>query len=711
MTRSLSRKTILMTGTAALAVLAAVATAALAADISAGGHQNLINEQKMTAPAVEAVIGNTGPGASVVQGGSVLSSRIGISSNSQSAGAIGNAAAQAMTVDRTAIELAQAVPYSTVEPVAYVGGGLVVSNGAFNVVNAQKVGYGSILAEGTGTVSTVGVSGDVDASTVIVDANSIAIRAIGNDVGNMLSLTAPAIATVAGINSFQASRAGIDSRLGTAADPYKAAITVNGDVTGSSLSVIDNSSDVMTLANRAINALTVETATLRSGGSAYEAVAGHLEDGIGADGALVVANLQRFNIAGNDGVAGPGMSATTYGRYAIEAGGAIDTASLAIDRNSQSARIFGNVAGNSVTVSAATIENGGGELPPVGVAISSAQIGNGDLSALSRLEARFPASMSRSSLSVGGNENLALARMNDADNTLTINAATIAGSSDAGVWGAGAYGHHVVFNRQSASGTVTSLAESVLGTLGDGGEIDGSAITVEGNLTASEATANRAANTLSVTSAAALSTGAALGNRQTNGAAVKSTARSALNVSTGAAATSSLIVNDNTATALARGNAVENTLTLVSGSGDAAGGPLVPMPMSGGYAQPATAMLSNSQNNRGSVKARVIGSGSQLALNCDCADSNTLGVTANTAKAAAYGNSALNAAFVTGGADPHIALVVNREVNSGAVTARVVNAVPGVVTTGLYASDLKIGGNVVSATAIGNQAVNTISTR
>lgn len=713
MTRSLSRKSILMSGTAALAVLAAIATVAFAADISAVGYQNLINDQWMPSPAVTAVIGNTGPGGSVVQGGSVLSSRIAVTGNGQSAAAIGNAADQAMTVERTAIELAQAVPYSsTVAPVAYVGGGRIGSNGAFNVVNSQKVGSGSILAEGAGMAMTVGVAGYVDGSALTVDANAISISALGNDVANALSMVAPSIATVAGVNNIQASRAGIDARLGTAAEPHKMAITIDGDVSRSTLSVIDNDAGVMTAANRAVNGLAVAAGTLRNGGSTNGAVAGRLDDGVGADGALVVDNFQRFNIAGDDGIAGPGMSAVTYGHYSIEAGGWIDDAALAIGRNRQSARIFGNVAGNSITVSAATVENGGGELPAVGVALSSAQIGHGDLTALSHFVARGPASMSRSTLSIFGNTNLALARINDAENVVTIGAATIAGSSYAGVSGGGAFGDHVIFNRQTASGTVTSLAESVIGNQAGGEAVDASVFTIEGNLAESEATANRAANTLSVTSAAALSAGAALGNRQTNDAIVNSTARSALNVSGAATTRSSLIINGNAAAAFARGNAAENALTLVSGSGAAGdGGPSVPMSIDGADVPPAAAMLSNTQDNRGSVTARTIGSGSKLALNCECADADTLGVTANSAKAAAYGNVALNAASVTGGANPHLAFVMNSQNNSGAITARVVDAVPGVVTAGLSASNIRVGANVVSAAAIGNQAVNSISTR
>ncbi len=237
-------------------------------------------------------------------------------------------------------------------------------------------------------------------------------------------------------------------------------------------------------------------------------------------------------------------------------------------------------------------------------------------------------------------------------------------------------------------------------------------LTVDGNLTASEATANRAVNTLSVTSAAGLGAGVVLGSQQKSSAEVQSTTEILLNVSSGGARNATLAMNDNTATALARGNAVENSLTLVSGSGGADDeGPKLPMLMGYSSTQPSAIMLSNWQDNQGSVTARSSGLGSEITLTCDCPDSSMLSATGMTSKAAAYGNAALNEVRVSGGSDPHLAEVMNYQTNDGVITATVVEAIPAVVVSGLYGSSATFTGNIVSATAIGNQAMNSISTR
>ncbi|WP_336810169.1 beta strand repeat-containing protein [Bosea sp. MMO-172] len=716
MSKPLSRNALLMSGTAALALLAA-ATAVTAADISATGHQNLINEQMVSSPAIHALIDNSGAGGVIVNGGSLLSSDARITAGDRRATAIGNTGQQMMTIERNAIDVVQPTTsgeypyYEVVGPVAYTADGSVFVNGAFNIASTQTLGVGSILAEGILPVLTVGVADDVLDAMIGVDANAFAATALGNDVSNSLALKATHIATVAGINNHQMSEAGTDARFGTAAAPGGAVVTIGGSLSNGRVSILNNTVEAMTVGNRASNELAVETATLVHGGTGYGATAGELTEGIGASGTFVIANMQRFDVGGRDGVAGPGMSATADGRYAFSVGTSLSDAAVSIDRNSQTARIFGNAATNALTVSAATID-GGYEIPYVATALSSSQTASGDLKAQSHLGLVTPAIANRATLSVSGNENGAVARMNDVGNTLVIEAATIAGGVYAGVWGGAAYGDHVIFNDQSASGSVDALAESSLGGTANAGAIEASTYILNSNRTASEATANRTANDLTVKSAGALGAGVTLGNHQSNQATVQSSSITVLNLASGGALGSSITVGGNTATALARGNAVENRMTISSGIGAGGeGSPDVPMLMSASYSTPATAMLSNVQDNQGSVTARTIGSGSQIALNCDCTDSTRLGVAGNSANAAAYGNTALNAASVSGGAAPHLVMVNNRQTNNGAVTATVVDATPAIATAGLHTGNLLIGGNAAAAMAIGNHALNSIGTR
>ncbi len=231
--------------------------------------------------------------------------------------------------------------------------------------------------------NTIGIPGGADSFALVLDGNAVLISALGNDVSNGLFLSGAVVATVASVNNLQTSLAGIDATLGGSGEPYDAAITIGGDVTDSALSITRNAAGISTVANRAVNALAVEAAALRGGGSADEPIAGRLVDGVGADGVLVLASMQTVDTGGAVGLAGPGVSATAYGYYAISTGEALDDTNSAIEGNSQSARIFGNTAVNALSVSAATLDRAGGELPVVGIALSSAQSGNGDLTALS----------------------------------------------------------------------------------------------------------------------------------------------------------------------------------------------------------------------------------------------------------------------------------------------------------------------------------------
>lgn len=156
-------------------------------------------------------------------------------------------------------------------------------------------------------VNTIGIAGGADSSALVFDGNAVSISALGNDVSNGLFLSG---AVVASVNNLQTSLAGIDATLGGSGEPYDAAITIGGDVTDSALSITRNAAGVSTVANRAVNALAVEAATLRGGGSAYDPIAGRLADGVGADSVFVLANMQTVDIGGAEGLAGPGMSAT-----------------------------------------------------------------------------------------------------------------------------------------------------------------------------------------------------------------------------------------------------------------------------------------------------------------------------------------------------------------------------------------------------------------
>ena len=92
---------------------------------------------------------------------------------------------------------------------------------------------------------------------------------------------------------------------------------------------------------------------------------------------------------------------------------------------------------------------------------------------------------------------------------------------------------------------------------------------------------------------------------------------------------------------------------------------------------------------------------------------STAGVTGNTLAAQAFGNSATNrvtqTALNTGAPS---AAIGNYQVNTGAVTATVTSVNFGVGISGPVGnSTLRTTGNQITASATGNSAVSTISSR
>jgi len=115
------------------------------------------------------------------------------------------------------------------------------------------------------------------------------------------------------------------------------------------------------------------------------------------------------------------------------------------------------------------------------------------------------------------------------------------------------------------------------------------------------------------------------------------------------------------------------------------------------------------------VTATSTGTSYQVALNGTGAgvSNGTAGVTGNTLAAQAFGNSATNRVTQTAlnnGAPS--AAVGNYQVNSGAVTATVTSVNFGVGISGPVGnSTLRTTGNQITASATGNSAVSTITSR
>jgi len=182
---------------------------------------------------------------------------------------------------------------------------------------------------------------------------------------------------------------------------------------------------------------------------------------------------------------------------------------------------------------------------------------------------------------------------------------------------------------------------------------------------------------------------------------------------------SGVTVDGNSTTALARGNAATNTLDVAAGSSYGVSTALTAGSTLGvtGSTQ-ATAALMNAQENDGAVSATSTAASYQVALNAtggltSGVTNGTVGVTANQVLAQAFGNNATNAVTVAAlNTGTPTTAIGNYQVNRGNITATATSVSYGVgITGGASASTLRVAGNQVSATAVGNSAVSSIAAR
>lgn len=412
-------------------------------------------------------------------------------------------------------------------------------------------------------------------------------------------------------------------------------------------------------------------------------------------GQQTVSNRQTLDqTRGEDGPSERPSTATADGLYTVQTGGAATSSSaLALDGNQQSAKIAGNAASSTLT---ATAVRAGDRYDPVPFAVlSNRQTADGMLKARSNMAVSVSGEIGESSVTLSNNANSALARMNDAANTVSVEAIDLAGDTR-------------LTSVQRASGGVAATAVSHVGIGDTHAGLESSRLTVQDNSTASEATANRAINDLAVTSVTGLGGTPVLFNKQGNDAGVLSTTKATYAVSGRGAYGSAISIEGNTTSSLARGNVADNLLAVSTGAGngDQGDGETPMVALLSLTNPPAGAVLANRQVNMGGVTAKT-DTYAGVALNCGCTDDGRISVASNSGVSSAYGNAALNTATAEGAGQP-LVLVSNMQVNRGPVSANVTGRF-GTATGGVNASLISVSGNSLAATAIGNQAVNTLT--
>jgi hypothetical protein len=586
---------------------------------------------------------------------------------------------------------------------------------AFSVQNVQDFGQSNIGAVSTSALK-LGVLGPVERSALAADGNTVSVAATGNGATNGLNLTAASLRTSADLNNVQSGNGELRVEAGNGLAPLGVILALPATVLGSDLSVRDNVLSGTAIGNSASNAMAIAGSSLANGSGHDAAVSGPLFKGYGAAADYALATSQTLGLSGSleDSV---GIDSTIAGRFGMLGDFRTYGSDYQVEGNGVAATIIGNTVANRLSLDAVSL--GAADVPAPGSALSSAQYGQliGKAHAYQALAA--PGSLSGSSVSIKENSNQAYAGINEADNRLSVTAVDAASLTGQGALvsigtSVGVSGDDVLGNLQFAGGSISAEAITSVENGDSGIGMAGSRFTVDGNMTAAEAVANRAVNAMEIDTLGAGRSGA-LGNMQFNTAGVAATA--SLNAGYSASPSpampmidgSSLAIADNATSALARGNAADNQL-VVRGGAALAGPATAEVSRYDIWAQ-AGAPLLNAQTNYGSVTASASNSLVGAAFDGPLTGMNqaTMVISGNSFSAAAYGNSATNAASLSSVGQPGSVAVVSSQTNYGPVTAFATGnqlTMPFGTMTG---SSFAFTGNQVSAVAVGNQATSTIT--
>lgn len=634
---------------------------------------------------------------SVTVDGDALRSDISNSRNLMQTIAAANQSDSLLYLTATAIDADRGRGLATVDTT-----GVSTANAGAVVQSVQDYGSGPVRASQFEAKIGVKITGTVDGSHIAVDGNSDRVAATGNDAANRLTAAAVALGTSLAVNSLQSGNGDVLASLGSAGMPGEFGIAVEEGVTNASLSVSGNSFLGSAIGNLGTNDIGVTAGTM-GGTSGVRSQSGAIGEDYGAVADVALAGNQKLGEPTNDGTLVPSIQSQVFTLSGIVANGGAGS-TFAVEDNVQQATALGNTISNALSVDAATL----GE---AGTGLASSQYGQANVGATSGAQL-LSASQTSAASSLSGNSNAALAAINEAANALAVDAGTALGTGGSAVASGGfgpptARGDHVLSSQQFAIGSAAATVTTAIVGRAPAAGSEGSTYRVTGNRTSGEASANRAVNTVSV-SAIDGTPGAGLANTQMNAATVQVSAAESTSVPLGSSASGSeIVIGGNTVSALARGNAAENSIAVSAGAVIPGVPGRAEADRFGAEASGGAALL-NVQTNFAPVTATAIDTGLLVPLNAGILDGSRVSISGNSVSATGYGNAATNSVSVSGLSAPSVA-IANSQVNTGNVYA-VVNAsrLDGGAGS-LGAASFSMTGNQLSATAVGNQVSSAIT--
>lgn len=629
-----------------------------------------------------------------------------VSTSSNRAQAIAEAtnATNTLTVSATTLSAAAG---SDIYPEGYTSGGNATANSAFAVVSEQNTGNATIEAELVESLILTDVAGNVLDSSI--DANGNVLEAFGsaNKASNTVALSGTTVATDATAVNFQTSNAQVSANIG---DESSAGViaALGSDIINSDVSVNANLVRGSAIGNSGTNSVSASATTLNGGGTDAKGKA----IGTSAQGDFSLANTQ---VLQGDSASSSFVGAEFGVRQAF--GNELSDSRISVSSNTQFSEALGNTSTNRLAVSATSAAAG---TDPTAV-LNNDQTGDVNIDSVSLSWISANAASEGSSIVLNNNSNTSLGVANNAVNMVSASALTLGGSATVGssTNAPVVTADYALRSEQDASGTVDSYADSyVTNNEAVGLNAAGttaSNVSLSGNATTAEGSANRVSNQLTVSANDAGAT-AMIGNAQDSSASVVAgtfnNVRYVMNTANTleAADASSIVMQGNSTTTLARGNSASNALNYAVGATYSAPG--TDAVATGTASIAATAGVLNNQSNSGPVNAFTYanygvalnsGSGTS-ALNSNVTMAN------NSAAATAYGNVASNSlSMLTFGAGVPSSAVSSNQVNTGPVTATATSVSFGMTVGNSTGSAVRSTGNNTTATAVGNNSVNTIN--
>lgn len=603
---------------------------------------------------------------------------------------------------------------------------------------------------------------DIDSGSVTQSGNVSIAQATGNQAGNSLNL-AGATDDDAANNDRTGALINVQSVGGDGAT-----ITANVDqsvrveldqatipaVNASSIAQDGNITSALARSNVATNTVTVDGANINSG-------TGNDANFDGGDRELTAAHILGSNQENTANVTATTDQSQVRLSSTNSDGNAIDSSTVSLSGNRSLTTALANSAVNTLSsgadaanVNASTVLGNAQDNDGSVQATGSSSVG---VFAQSNSNPSDPDSINLSSVEVSDNVSSASAVGNQVENTLAASGTNInsgdpslVGNASSGPIGAGnatvdasaggvlvdANAGNLLMSEQFNGNTITATNTDNTVTINaqtqtttTGAAASGSTLSVGGNAVEARATANLAINnSVNMGDMATASTGSTgiVGNFQDNLSAgtVRATASTDTTITlvgegdAGALLNGTADVSGNSVLALGRGNVAQNMLNaegsnVGTGSGNAT--------VSAGL--PATGILNasfgvfNEQVQQADVFATA--EPSTISVNASSTTGNALNgasanVSGNSIEASAFGNVATNGLTLTslnGGANNDAtAAIFNGQTNSGNITAMATGASIGTFSTGgVTNASASVGGNSISANAVGNFSSSTVT--